>query len=97
MKFLLEKKIIILVAISAVALIAVLVVYYFNAQQVKLTSKLVNHTQEILRKSDNILLDILNIESGSRGYILTGNDFFIKPFNNTVYTLTGEAAGHTKA
>ena len=64
----------------AIALIATLVVFYNNTKKVKLSANLVEHTQEVLVKSNNVLLDILNIESGSRGYVLTENEAFLKPF-----------------
>ncbi len=84
MKLSLEKKTTFIFFLVAIPLICILVMYYNNTKQVKLTSDSVEHTQEVLHKSDNILLDILNIETGSRGYILTGNVLFLVPFNDAV-------------
>jgi len=82
MKFSVEKKTLFSLFLAAIALISILVIFYHNDQKVKSTSDWVEHTQEVLRKSDNIFLDILNVETGSRGYILTGNETFLSPFNN---------------
>ncbi|OFX17019.1 MAG: hypothetical protein A2033_04690 [Bacteroidetes bacterium GWA2_31_9] len=71
----------------AIALIATLVVFYNNTKKVKLSANLVEHTQEVLVKSNNVLLDILNIESGSRGYVLTENEAFLKPFDKSILTI----------
>lgn len=87
MKFTLEKKILFFVILASIALVLVLVIFFYNAQKVKSTSDLVEHTQEVLRKSDNVLMDILNIETGSRGYILTGNEIFLTPYNNAITTI----------
>lgn len=76
-KFTLEKKIIFFFFLAASALLSVLVIFYYNAQKVKSTNDLVEHTQEVLRKSDNVFLDVLNIETGSRGYSLTGNENYL--------------------
>jgi signal transduction histidine kinase/DNA-binding response OmpR family regulator/CHASE3 domain sensor protein len=38
------------------------------------------HTQNTLLSADRILVDLLNAETGQRGYILTNNDAFLKPF-----------------
>lgn len=81
MKFYFDKKIIFFFFLSAIIILSVLIIFYFNAQKVKLTSNLVEHTEEVLSKSDNILLDLLNIEGGSRSFILTGNIEFLEPFN----------------
>lgn len=37
--------------------------------------------------SDNVLLDVLNIETGSRGYLLSKNDLFLEPFNVAIATI----------
>src|ERR1035437_4225981 len=87
MKFSLEKKIIFFFFLAAIALVSVLVIFYYNTQKIKSTSDLVEHTQEVLRKSDAVLMDVLNIETGSRGYILMGNEIYLQPFNNAVITI----------
>ena len=39
---------------------------------------MVEHTQEVFRMSDGVLLDILNMSINTRGYLLTGNDSTLK-------------------
>ncbi|HLS38122.1 MAG TPA: response regulator [Sphingobacterium bovisgrunnientis] len=38
------------------------------------------HTQNTLLSADRILVDLLNAETGQRGYILTNNEAFLAPF-----------------
>lgn len=38
------------------------------------------HTQNTLLSADRILVDLLNAETGQRGYILTNNEVFLVPF-----------------
>src|ERR1035437_7109647 len=92
MKFALGKKTIFFFSLAAATLVSVLVLFYYNTQKVKSTSDLVEHTEEVLRKSDNVLLDIINIETGLRGYMLTENVFFLTPFNNAVTALNNDIA-----
>ena len=87
MKFTLEKKIIFFFFLAAIALLSVMLIFYYNAQKIKSTNDLVEQTQEVLRKSDDVLLDVLNIETGSRGYSLTGNENYLEPFDNAVITI----------
>ncbi|MDO9254863.1 MAG: PAS domain S-box protein [Bacteroidales bacterium] len=81
MKFLAEKKITIFLFFAAIILVSVVVSFYYNTKKVKLNSDLVVHTQEAIRKSNVVLLDILNIETGLRGYLLSGNKEFLQPYN----------------
>jgi len=92
-KFILEKKIIFLYFFAAIIIVWVLSVFYNNTQKVKLTNDLVEHTQEVLRKSDNVLLDVINIETGLRGYLLSGNEEYLKPFYNGATTINGNLTG----
>ena len=36
---------------------------------------------EVLRESDGLLTSLLNMETGARGYAITGGDKFLEPFN----------------
>src|ERR1035437_1796367 len=87
MKFVLKYKMIFFYFLAAIIVAAVLFILYNNTQKVKLTSNLVEHTQEVLRKSDNVLLDALNIETGLRGFLLTGDEVFLKPYYNGVVVM----------
>jgi len=42
---------------------------------------LINHTKNVLQKSDEILVDVLNIETGARGYALMGQEDFLDPYH----------------
>ena len=65
----------------AVALITMLLaVFYFNSIKVKSTERLVEHTQIFIDKNNEILVDIINIETASRGFLLTNEETFLKPF-----------------
>ena len=70
--------------LATTLLVSVLVAFYVNSLKAKATSNLVEHTQEVLRKSDDVLLDILNIETNSRGYVLSGNELFLVPYTEAI-------------
>jgi PAS domain S-box-containing protein len=76
-----------LFSIAITVLITVLAIFYFNTQHVKATNDLVEHTQEVLRKSDDFLLDVVEIETSARGFVLTSNETFLKPFNRAALTI----------
>ncbi|NEW82803.1 MAG: PAS domain S-box protein, partial [Mariniphaga sp.] len=92
MKFILEKRIALFYLLLATALISILLFFFYNSKKVKLASNLVEHTHEVIRVSDSVLLDILDLETGSRGYLLTGNDLFLEPYVEEVASITGNLA-----
>ena len=84
MNFSLDKKntIIYYIAIAVIALL--LTFFYYNTKIVNSSEKMISHTQEILDKNNEILLNIVNIETGSRGYLLTERDEFLRPFHQSL-------------
>lgn len=84
MKSSLEKKIIFILSLTGFALLLVLVIFYYNTQKVKSTGLLVDHTEEVLRLNDDVLLDVLNIETDFKGYLITGDNSFLEAFGQAV-------------
>ncbi|MDN3677636.1 CHASE3 domain-containing protein [Flavobacterium paronense] len=69
----------------AIALIAILLaIFYYNTLVVKSSEKMVNHTNLVINKTNEILLDIINIETGVRGFALTNNKAFLAPYNESL-------------
>jgi PAS domain S-box-containing protein len=44
------------------------------------TNESVNHTNEVLKKLDLVFEDLVDVETGSRGYALTGQPAFLEPY-----------------
>ena len=80
MKFKLEKKTKLFYIVSIVLLITVLGFFYANSQKEIASSQKLLHTQIVINKNDEVMLDVLNIETGFRGYLLSGNKVFLEPY-----------------
>ena len=39
------------------------------------------HTYEVIQESDELLNSLINMETGARGYVITGNENFLNPFD----------------
>ena len=65
---------------AVIALASILVFFYFNTEKVKSTNKLVDHSNEVRMMNDAVLIDVLNIETAIRGYVLTKNKKFLEPY-----------------
>jgi PAS domain S-box-containing protein len=74
-----EKRIAVLVGIT-LFVVAILAVFSFvSFQRLLQTSRLLTQTNRIVNYSDVILKSYTTVESGQRGYIITGNKVFLGP------------------
>jgi PAS domain S-box-containing protein len=80
MQFISQNKTKLFYVLAFIALVSILSVLFYNSLTIKATSNLVDHTKNVMHKSDIILVDILNIETGSRGYVLMGDTTFLEPY-----------------
>jgi PAS domain S-box-containing protein len=50
----------------------------------------VSHSYEVLRHAQRMFIYILDVETGQRGYILSGSEKFLQPYNSSIEKLDGE-------
>lgn len=60
----------------------------FNGQSKAIDSNVESYN--IIRKSDQILISLLNMETGARGFAFTGREEFLEPFNTGKSSVYGE-------
>lgn len=74
------KKLQIGFGLSFIILLITSIASYISVQnQIENRTKVLE-TQETILKADNILIDLLNAETGQRGFYLTNNESFLKPY-----------------
>ncbi len=83
MKITLDKKILAGIVICTAILLAVAFISFKNSEKFKETSQSVNHTHEVLYEFEQVLVTCVNAETGERGYIITGDEGYLEPFNNS--------------
>ncbi len=70
---------------TSLLLMVVLGVLAFRGLQYSLeTSRSVQHSQLVLRDARELLLGLVNMETGERGFIITGDETFLQPYNESV-------------
>ena len=80
MKLHLEKSVLIWFFITAIVL-AVLGVYSFTSTQRLIdTARLLSHATRVINNAEQAVKAIVDIETGQRGYVITGNEEFLEPF-----------------
>lgn len=52
--------------------------------EVKLNARWVEHTHKVIINAKDLLIYALNIETGARGYLITGNKKFLEPYEGSV-------------
>ena len=63
-------------------------VSYFNTQRLIENNRLVNHTYQVIFELETRLAAASEVVSGTRGYVITGQESFLEPFNAGVENLS---------
>jgi PAS domain S-box-containing protein len=87
-----DKILIAVIALLLIAVSVVIAISVFQSRQVNNAAKMVAHTQEVLIHAEKILSYTIDNETGSRGYILTGQPSFLEPLKKSQREIYGEIA-----
>lgn len=68
-------------AVTVLAIVAIAVTGYRSATSLMSADEWVSHTHEVQHQIDELLLHLVNAETGQRGFVITGNDEFLGPYN----------------
>ncbi len=55
---------------------------YLSISSLIETSNWVSHTYEVIGKTDTLITHMVDMETGQRGFLLTGNEIFLEPFKS---------------
>jgi signal transduction histidine kinase len=77
-----KNKVILGFGTALVILVLVGVHSYRSLVQTDADRKWVNHTHQVIEKLDAVLNNLLDIETGTRGYVLTGEGTYLDPYNS---------------
>ena len=89
MNFSLERKIL----TSAVLAVALLVLLgagiFWSATRTAATFHWVDHTHRVLYQAESVLIDLLNMQSSTRGFLITGDERFLQPYETGAAGIDG--------
>ena len=71
-------------AVTAVALILVAVTGYRSAKTLIANDELVSHTHKVQLELAELLVQLVNAETGQRGFVITAKDEFLEPYNEAL-------------
>jgi methyl-accepting chemotaxis protein/CHASE3 domain sensor protein len=71
-------------AVAVIALIVIAIAGYRSALTLADSNERVAHTLEVRVQIAQVLTQLLNAETGQRGYVITGRDEFLAPYNTAL-------------
>ena len=83
MKFIFEKKTSLFYILSVITLTTVLFFYFLNSQKAIESGDIMLHSQEVIGKNNKVLFGIINLETGYRGFLLSGDEKFLETYTNS--------------
>lgn len=76
-----KVRIIFTFCLSIVLLVLIGAYAYRTTHAYKGSSEWVNHTQQTIAEAQRILLEVQDIETSQRGFVITGEDKYLAPYN----------------
>ncbi|MGM0547192.1 MAG: CHASE3 domain-containing protein [Bacteroidota bacterium] len=64
------------------------IIYYGETEKTEDTRELL-HTHEVIHSANQLYTTLLDAETGQRGYLLTGNDEYLKPYKDAINHVQG--------
>lgn len=80
MKLTIPKNSYTIVILISVFIAFVLLLFYSNSKNNNISISWIEHTQQVIKNSDDLLVDLVNHQTGLRGYLLTNDSSFLQPF-----------------
>lgn len=82
MKLILERQLKLAFIFALLLLITLGFLGYHNAKSVTETLALEQHAQEVFNNFNDTLNLAIDVETGGRGFVITGDDSYLEPFNS---------------
>ena len=76
-------------ALALAALMLIGLVSYRNTTRLIASSDQVTFTYKILGDLDGLIQEMTNVETGERGYVITGEESFLEPYNSGIEQVSG--------
>lgn len=78
------------VVVSVALLAVVLWMAHLSLREVRTTSDLAHHAQEVRVALDSVRESLLKMETGQRGYLLTGRELYLEPYSSGMAALDAQ-------
>jgi len=69
-----------IVSVLSSVIVLVLIIFFYNIKEKIISANLVEHSHQIIRNSNDLSMDLVNHQTGIRGYIITKDTTFLEPY-----------------
>ena len=83
------KRLVVGFGLSALTLVIIAVVSYFNTSRLIENDGWVKHTYQVRSELELLLSYLKDAETGQRGYIITGEDSYLEPYKSALNGIAG--------
>jgi methyl-accepting chemotaxis protein len=90
------KKLVIGFGLSTLTLVLIVVLSYLNIDRTIENETWVKHTYQVRTTLADLLVDLVDAETGMRGFVITGEDEYLDPFKTGLKTLPATFAELTR-
>ncbi len=87
MKWSIDRKTTAGFGVALAALVGIGAFSFLSLSRLKNTSNQVEHTYKVINKLGTLLSQLTDAETGQRGYLLTGELRYLKPYNNAIASI----------
>src|SRR5260221_3627666 len=84
-KFSFRRQVLIGFIISLFLVFSVFYFSYKSIHELQQNESAIDHTENVIKTASAVQSLLLNGETGQRGYIATGNEIFLQPYNESIY------------
>ncbi|NVB82447.1 MAG: histidine kinase [Kofleriaceae bacterium] len=74
-------------AVAALALLVIAITGYQSARSLLANNALVQHTEAVRVETAKLLAAVVDAETGQRGFVITGREEFLEPYNQALGTV----------
>lgn len=89
MKFYFDKRILIGFTTTALVLLVLGVFSYVSTQRLIDYAVLESHATRVVSTAEQVIIAMLDMERGKRGFLLTGNEDFLEPYHKAAANIDG--------
>lgn len=89
MKVHIENRVLIGFLGTAIVLTVLGIFSFTSTQRLINTARLLSHATRLMNNAEIVIKAVVDIETGQRGFVITGNEAFLEPYNESLKKLPG--------
>jgi PAS domain S-box-containing protein len=84
-----ERRLVWVFGLAVLVIVAIQILSFVTIRQTLDNDSLVTHTGTVLSEAQALLTGVVDAETGQRGYLITGEESYLAPYNNALGAIDG--------